>query len=111
MTATYRDPSAIVKLAVREPESDALRRHLRRRRPPGRAPSLGPGSFGPSSVEGPRVGFRSPCVRPHRSGLIDRVLSQAGTLEAGDDLGEIVPYDERLAGAAQSMGSKVSAPG
>lgn len=31
---TYLDSSAIVKLAVREPESAALRRYLRRRRPP-----------------------------------------------------------------------------
>jgi predicted nucleic acid-binding protein len=29
--ATYLDASAIVKLAVAEPESDALRRYLRRR--------------------------------------------------------------------------------
>jgi uncharacterized protein len=33
MPATYLDSSAIVKLAVAEPESAALRRHLRRRRP------------------------------------------------------------------------------
>ena len=33
MAATYIDSSAIVKLAVREPESDALRKYLRRRRP------------------------------------------------------------------------------
>jgi predicted nucleic acid-binding protein len=31
--ATYLDSSAIVKLAVREPESLALRRYLRRRQP------------------------------------------------------------------------------
>src|ERR671919_263313 len=30
---TYLDSSAIVKLAVAEPESQMLRRHLRRRRP------------------------------------------------------------------------------
>ena len=33
MAATYLDSSAIVKLAVRENESLALRRYLRRRRP------------------------------------------------------------------------------
>jgi hypothetical protein len=33
MTAVYLDSSAIVKLAVLEPESSALRRYLRRRRP------------------------------------------------------------------------------
>jgi predicted nucleic acid-binding protein len=32
---TYLDSSAIAKLAVAEPESAALRRYLRRRRPPG----------------------------------------------------------------------------
>ena len=33
MPATYLDSSAIVKLVIAEPESTALRRHLRRRRP------------------------------------------------------------------------------
>lgn len=33
MAAIYLDSSAIVKLAVREPESDALRRYLRTRHP------------------------------------------------------------------------------
>ena len=33
MAATYLDSSAIVKLAVREKESVALRQYLRRRRP------------------------------------------------------------------------------
>ena len=33
MPAVYVDSSALVKLAVEEPESRALRRHLRRRRP------------------------------------------------------------------------------
>jgi len=33
MAATYLDSSALVKLAVEEPESAALRRYLRRRRP------------------------------------------------------------------------------
>ena len=33
MAATYLDSSAIVKLVVEEPESRALRRHLRRRHP------------------------------------------------------------------------------
>lgn len=33
MAATHLDSSALVKLAVREPESDALRRYLHGRRP------------------------------------------------------------------------------
>lgn len=33
MRVVYLDSSAIVKLVVREPESDALRRYLRNRQP------------------------------------------------------------------------------
>ena len=129
MAATYLDSSAIVKLAVREPESDALRRHLRRRRPlvssalartevlrallPGGSPALSAGR---------RVLARIDLVR-----LNDRVLDAAGALgpvelrsldaihlatagRLGVDLGEIVTYDDRMAVAAASMGYKVAAP-
>ena len=129
MAATYVDSSAIVKLAVRETESDALRRYLRRRRPlissalartevlrallPGGEPAL---------LSGRRVLARIDLVRVN-----DRVLSHAGTLlpeelrsldaihlataaRLGADLGEIVTYDERMAGTARDLGYKVSAP-
>lgn len=129
MAATYLDSSAIVKLAVRETESDALRSHLRRRRPllssalartevlrallPGGETAL---------VAGRRVLDRIDLVRVN-----DRVLTLAGALlpeeirsldaihlatagRLGTDLSEIVTYDERMAAAARIMGYKVSAP-
>lgn len=129
MAATYVDSSAIVKLAVRETESDALRSYLRRRRPlissalartevlrallPGGEPAL---------MAGRRVLARIDLVRVN-----DRVLNQAGTLlpeerrsldaihlatagRLGADLGDIVTYDERMAGAARALGYKVSSP-
>ena len=130
MAATYLDSSAIVKLAVRETESDALRRHLRRRRPlissalartevlrallPGGEPAL---------AAGRRVLARIDLVRVN-----DRVLSQAGTLRPeqirsldaihlatagrlGTELGEIITYDERMADAARALGHNVASPG
>jgi uncharacterized protein len=129
MPATYVDSSAIVKLAVREPESDAVRKHLRRRRPlvsSGLARTevlraLLPG--GTASLDaGRRVLARIDLVRVN-----DRVLSLAGSLmpeelrsldaihlatakRLGTDLGEIVTYDGRMATAARSMGFKVATP-
>ena len=129
MAATYVDSSAIVKLAVRETESDALRTYLRRRRPlissalartevlrallPGGEPAL---------MAGRRALARVDLVRVN-----DRVLNQAGTLlpeelrsldaihlatagRLGADLGEIVTYDERMVGAARALGYKVTSP-
>lgn len=129
MAATYLDSSAIVKLAIREPQSDALRKYLRRRRPlissalarvevlrallPGGEPAL---------ASGRRVLDRVDLVRVN-----DRVLNLAGTLvplelrsldaihlatatRLGADLSDIVTYDDRMASAARSMGYKVSSP-
>lgn len=129
MTVSYVDSSAIVKLAVREPESDALRRYLRRRRPLISSAlartevlrSLLPGGE-EALVAGRRVLSRVDMARVN-----DRVLNLAATLSPlelrtldaihlataarlGADLGEIVTYDERMAAAARSMGFKVSSP-
>ena len=129
MAAAYLDSSAIVKLAVREPETDALRRHLRRRHtlitsalartevlrallPAGAA----------AMAAGQRVLSRLDLVRVN-----DQVLGGAGVLlpvemrsldavhlptagRIGRDLGEIVTYDQRMAFAAQQMGYKVLSP-
>lgn len=129
MGATYLDSSAIVKLAVREPESDALRQHLRRRRTLITSAiartevlrALLPG--GERAVAaGQRVLSRVDLVRVN-----DQVLGGAGLLlplelrsldaihlttaaRVGRDLGEIVTYDQRMALAAQQMGYKVSSP-
>jgi predicted nucleic acid-binding protein len=129
MAVTSVDSSAIVKLAVREPQSDALRKYLRRRHSlissalartevlrallPGGEPALAAGRRALDRVDLVRVN--------------DRVLSLAGTLlplevlsldaihlatasRLGTDLDGIVTYDERMATAARSMGYRVSAP-
>jgi predicted nucleic acid-binding protein len=129
MAGVYLDSSAIVKLAIREDESDALRRHLRRRRPLlssalARTEVLRavlPG--GAAAIESARNALtRVDLVRVN-----DRILNLAGTLQPsslrsldaihlataqhlGPDLGELVTYDERLGTAAGSLGFTVSTP-
>jgi uncharacterized protein len=129
MAAIYLDSSALVKLAVREVHSDALRKHLRRRRPLMSSAlartevlrALLPGGE-PALAAGRRVLSRVDLVRVN-----DPVLNQAGTLSPielryldaihlatagriGPDLAEIVTYDQRMVAAARSMGYKVSSP-
>jgi len=129
MAATYLDSSAIVKLAVRERESDALRRHLRRRRPLvssalARAEvlrALLPGGEN-ALVAGRRVLASLDLVRVN-----DRVLDLAGSMvpielrsldaihlataeRLGSELGSFVTYDEPMAAAARQLGHRVSAP-
>jgi predicted nucleic acid-binding protein len=127
---TYLDSSAVVKLAVREPESAALRRYLRRRRPlvssalartevlrallPGGAQAI---------ARGREVLARLDLVRVN-----DRVLNAAGillpiglrSLDAihlataqllGGDVGLVVSYDDRLSEAAERLGYRVASPG
>lgn len=129
MVAVYLDSSAIVKLAVREPESDALRRHLRRRRP-WVSSSLARTEVlrallpaGEAAVAAGRgVLARCDLVRVN-----DRVLNAAGTMQPaelrsldaihlataerlGSDVSELVIYDARLAEAARQRGYRVSSP-
>jgi uncharacterized protein len=127
--ATYLDSSAIVKLVVREPESAALRRYLRRRRPvissalarTEVARALLP--LGPEVVaRGQEVLDRFDLARVN-----DRVLTAAGSMlpmtirsldaihlatahQLGADLARIVTYDERMSRAAQGLGFAVAAP-
>jgi hypothetical protein len=126
---TYLDSSAILKLAVREPESARLRRYLRRQRPLVSSAlartevtrALLP--LGPAAVErGRDVLSRIELVR-----LSDRVLTAAGALlppelrsfdaihlataqQFGPDLARIVTYNERLAEGARALGWRVAAP-
>jgi predicted nucleic acid-binding protein len=129
MAATYVDSSALVKLVVEEPESAALRRHLRRRSP---------------LVASALV--RTEVVRavlPHGEGAVgraqvvlslldlirvnDQILRAAGTLlppevrsldaihlatvvHLGRDVASVVTYDERMAGAARVLGLRTAAP-
>jgi uncharacterized protein len=128
-TATYLDSSALVKLAVREPESDALRRYLRRRRPlvaSALARTEVPRALLPLGPEAVRRGHDVLA----RVGLVrinDRVLEAAGALvpaelrtldaihlatarQLGADLARIVTYDDRMAAAANQLGLKVAQP-
>ncbi len=129
MAAVYLDSSAIVKLAVREPESDALRRHLRRRRPwvssaLARTEVLRSLLGGGEEIlaAGRRVLARCDLVRVN-----DRVLALAGTIlppelrsldaihlataeRLRDEVTELVTYDDRMAAVARELGFRVSAP-
>lgn len=129
MAATYLDSSAIVKLAVREPESEALRRYLRHRRPLLSSAlartevlrALLPGGE-PAVTAGRRVLEQLDLVRVN-----DRILDLAGSLlpvelrsldaihlatakRLGAELSEIVTYDDRMVAAARAMGLKTSTP-
>ncbi len=127
--ATYLDSSGLVKLAVKEPESEALRRYLRRRRPLvssalARAEvirALGP--LGPAAVQrGHEVLERVDLLR-----MNDRVLEAAGSLQPpelrsldaihistalqlGEELKAFVTYDERMKVAASAIGCRVAQP-
>jgi predicted nucleic acid-binding protein len=129
MRATYLDSSAIVKLVVAEPESRALRAHLRRRRPLVSSALartevvralLPAGAI--AMTRGREVLRRLDLIR-----INDRVLDMAGTLEPaevrsldaihlataqllGEDLSQIITYDDRMADAARSLGLKTTLP-
>jgi predicted nucleic acid-binding protein len=127
--ATYVDSSAIVKLAVAEPESRALRRHLRGRQPlvtsalarTEVARALLP--LGEDAVaRGEQVLARLQVLR-----LNDRVLKAAGRLQPTElrsldaihlasamqlepSLRGMVTYDSRMADAARAIGWQVKSP-
>lgn len=127
---SYLDSSAIVKLAVAEPETAALRRYLARRRP------LVSSALARTEVHRALLPLGEAAVRRGidvlaRIDLVrvnDRVLSDAGellpaelrSLDAihlatarlfGDTLARIVTYDDRQADAARALGLAVVAPG
>ncbi len=129
MGASYLDSSALVKLAVREPESDALRRHLRSRRPWVSSAlartevlrALLPGGER-AIAAGHAILARCDLLRVN-----DRVLALAGTMEPPElrsldaihlataqrvrsDISEFIIYDGRMAEAARQMGYRVSSP-
>jgi uncharacterized protein len=126
---TYLDSSAIVKLAVAEPESAALRRHLRRRRP------LVSSALARAEVVRALLPAGSSAVAAGRSVLAhielarinDRVLAAAATLEPGElrtldaihpatakrfesELRELVTYDDGMIAAAARLGIPTAAP-
>jgi predicted nucleic acid-binding protein len=126
---TYVDSSAIVKLAVAEPESSALRRYLARRQQlvssalarTEVARALLPGGS-EAVTRGEQVLRRIQLVRVN-----DRVLRAAGRMvpaelrsldaihlasarELGSSVRQIITYDERMADAARGCGWAVASP-
>jgi predicted nucleic acid-binding protein len=127
--ATYLDSSAIVKLAVREPESLALRRYLRRRQP------LISSALARTEVlrallpTGDEAVTRGRTVLQHIDlvRVNDRILNAAGVLrppelraldaihlataeELGNELSALVTYDDRMVNAAKQMGYRIVQP-
>jgi predicted nucleic acid-binding protein len=129
MAATYLDSSAIVKLAVREAESIALRRYLRRRRPlvtsslartevlrallPGGDDAVAAGRKVLTRLDLVRVSNR---VLDEAAGLLPvqirslDAIHLATVAQLGQDLGVLVTYDDRMAEAAKHIGHRVAAP-
>jgi predicted nucleic acid-binding protein len=126
---TYLDSSALVKLAVREPESAALRRYLARHRPlvsSALARTEVARALRPLGADAVRRG-RDVLARVDLLRVNDRVLDAAGLLappdlrsldaihlasaeQFGSDLRTFVTYDERLASAATGRGFRVIQP-
>ena len=127
---TYLDSSAIIKLAVRESESAALRSYLRRRKPlvcsalartevirallPFGDAAIRRGLLVLSRIElvrlGHRVLDRAGHLQPHWLRSLDAIhLATADLLgDRGQTL--IVTYDHRMADAARELGWSVAAP-
>lgn len=129
MPATYLDSSAIVKLVVEEPQSGALGRYLRRRRPLMSSALARTEVLRALLMEGEPGLTRARAVlsRIDMVRLNDRVLAAAGTLLPDDlrsldaihlataqllggDLGKVVTYDERMIEAAQQLGIETTSP-
>jgi predicted nucleic acid-binding protein len=127
--AVYLDSSAIVKLVVREPESAALRRYLRRRRPlissalartevarallPLGADFVARGQDVLTRLELARVSDRvvtaAGSILPENVRALD-AIHLATARQLGADLARIVTYDDRMSRAARALGIPVAAP-
>jgi len=129
MRAVYLDSSAVVKLAIAEAESAALRKYLRRRRP------LVSSALARTEVLRALLPAGKAAVSRGREVLLaldlvrinGQVLDAAGlllpaevrSLDAihlataellGDDLDRIVTYDARMADAAKQIGFRITTP-
>ena len=127
--ATYLDSSAIVKLAIREPKSTALRRYLRRRQPlvsSALARTEVLRALLPAGDEAVARG-RSVLQRLDLVRVNDRVLNAAAVLrppelrsldaihlataqQLGHELTALVTYDDRMVIAAKQLGYRIARP-
>ena len=129
MAATYLDSSAIVKLVVEEPQSTALRRHLRRRTPLVSSALARTEVLRALLLEGDvaLARARDALARIDMIRINDRILNAAGLLappdlrsldaihlasaqQLGRDLGDLVTYDGRMVAAARQLGLNTSSP-
>ncbi len=127
--ATYLDSSALVKLAVEEPESGALRAHLRRRKILVSSALARTEVLRALLLEGEEGVARGRAVlgRIELIRVNDRLLTAAGLLqtpdvrsldaihlataqELGSDLSQVISYDERMVEAAKGLGLKTASP-
>lgn len=127
--ATYLDSSAIVKLAVEEPESTALRSYLRRRNPLVSSALARTEVLRALLLEGEAGVTRGRAVlgRIDLIRINDRILNAAGallppelrSLDAihiasaqllGGDLGQLVTYDDRMLATARDLGIATVSP-
>ena len=126
---TYLDSSAIVKLAIEEPESVGLRRFLRRHHRLASS-ALAQTEVARALMENGQLAVRRGREVLQKLNLIrvnDPILVSAGellpvelrSLEAihlatarslGNDFARLVTYDERLAAAARVLGMRVVSP-
>lgn len=130
MKALYLDNSAFVRVTVEEPESRALRVFLSDRQSRRTSSALlraealrAVRHLGAEALATVREGLR----RVDLIGIDDRILDAAGMLEPrilrtldaihlatalslGDDLAEIVTYDERMTEAARLLGLPTISP-
>ena len=129
MTAAYADASALVKLIVREPETDALRRYLASA---GTLTSslvatvevpraVSRGAPGARTVMAEvfealvivdfdaRIAARAAALEPAGLRTLD-AIHLATALELGDELTAFLSYDDRLSAAARAVGLPVVTP-
>lgn len=129
MGATYLDSSAIVKLAVEEPESAALRRYLQRRRPlvssalartevlrallPQGEPAIARGRAVLALVDLVRINDKiltaAGAIEPHEVRSLD-AIHLAAAQRIGTDLAQLVTYDDRMAHAAKQLHLRTARP-
>lgn len=129
MAGTYLDSSAIVKLAIDEPQSGPLRRYLRRRSPLVSS-ALARAEVLRSLLDEGAAGLargRDVLARVNLVRVNDRVLNAAGTLlpedlrsldaihlatalDLGGDIRQLVTYDDRMLAAAGRLGIRTATP-
>ena len=125
----YLDSSALVKLVIAEPESPALRRYLRGHAERATCALARVEVLRAVRAHGARAVTRARSLlrRVDSIALDDELLERAAGIDPailrsldaihlaaaqtlGDDLRELVTYDDRLGGAAAGLGIAVAAP-